>query len=201
MRNGNENSHYSIVAIWLHWIIAVLLIAMMGVGIWMTGAIKAKETQSIAFDVYQIHKSFGIVILVLSVIRLLWRLSHKAPDMPVSLAKWEKLAAHSTHFIFYVMMLALPITGWLMVSASPWGLPTIIFGTAELPHLSVLSELDQAGKILWEERFKNIHNYMAFGGIGLICLHVSAALKHHFIIRDDSLIRIAPFIEKYKAKD
>lgn len=201
MPKDRTSTRYSSVAIWLHWAIAILLITMMAVGIWMTDAIKAKETQAIAFEVYQFHKSFGILIFVLSVARVLWRLSHAVPELPHGMAVWERLAAHGTHLLFYALMLALPLTGWLMVSASPWGLPTIIFSTVEVPHLSSLSELDQTGKMLWEGRFKGIHKYMAFGGAGLIFLHIGAALKHHFITRDDSLTRMAPILKNYKLKD
>ncbi len=200
MNNYKKNSRYSKVAIWLHWIIATLMIGMMFAGVWMTDAIKVKATQATAFEIYQLHKSFGISIFVLSIARLIWRVLHKAPEMPHNMARWEQVAAHATHWLFYGLMLGLPITGWLMVSASPWGLPTIFFGIVELPHLAVLFELEQAGKVKWEGYFKGIHQYLAYGGMGLIFLHIGAALKHHFILGDDVLSRMIPILKIYKNK-
>jgi len=189
---------YTKTAVLLHWLIAVMIIGMMAAGIWMTGAIKVKETQAAAFDVYQLHKSFGLLILVLSVFRLVWRLSHRVPGMPADMALWERTAAHATHWLFYGLMIAMPITGWLMVSANAWGLPTIFFGFFDVPHLHALSSLDTTGKELWEARLKDIHQYMAFGGIGLLFLHVGAALKHHLIMKDDTLVRMIPFLKSLK---
>lgn len=187
-------TRYSKVAILLHWLIALMIIGMMVAGIWMTGAIQEQATQAAAFEVYQLHKSFGLVILLLSLLRLAWRLTHRAPGLPADMPAWEKRAAHATHWLFYGLMIGLPITGWLMVSASPWGLPTMFFGMFEVPHLGSLAELDHAGKELWESRFKTVHKYVAYGGIGLLLMHVGAALKHHFIVRDDILVRMLPFL-------
>lgn len=189
-------TRYSTVAIWLHWLIALLIIGMMIAGVWMAGAIKVKETQATAFEVYQLHKSIGVTIFALSLFRLFWRLGHQAPDMPTSMALWEKIAANLTHWAFYGLMIGLPITGWLMVSASPWGLPTMYFNTFEVPHFTALAELDQAGKTLWEARFKGIHKFMAYSGIALVLLHVGAALKHQFWERDNLISRMMPSLKK-----
>ena len=189
-------SRYSLVAIVLHWTIALLIIGMMGAGLWMTGAIKEKDTQKLAFDVYQLHKSVGLTILALSVLRLIWRLTHTAPALPGGMQAWERIAAHATHWLFYGLMLGLPISGWLMVSASPWGLPTLFFSGPEVPHLPVLAELDQAGKMLWEGRFKEAHEFMAFGGMALIAMHIGAALKHQFIAKDNIFARMIPGLGK-----
>jgi len=189
---------YTKTAVLLHWLIALMIIGMMAAGIWMTGAIKEKETQAAAFEMYQLHKSFGIVILALSLLRLGWRITHKQPGMPKEMPAWERAAAQITHWLFYGLMIALPVTGWLMVSASPLGLPTMFFGFAEVPHMGALAGLDYAGKELWEERFEEMHEFIAFGGIGLLLLHVGAALKHHLIVRDDILVRMLPFLNILK---
>ena len=194
MSAANNTERYTKVAILLHWLIAFAIIGLMAAGIWMTGAIKEKETQATAFEVYQIHKSIGLTVLVLSVVRLIWRFTHKAPAMPSGMAAWEQMAAHATHFLFYALMIGLPLTGWLMVSASPWGLPTMYFNQFEVPHLHALSSLDMAGKQEWEGVFKGAHKYIAFGGIGLLFVHVGAALKHHVIAKDNTLVRMLPFL-------
>lgn len=183
---------YTRVAIILHWLIALMILGMLVAGLWMTGAIKEKATQAAAFEVYQLHKSFGLIILALSLLRLAWRLMHPPPPFAAEIPRWERLAARITHWLFYGLMIGLPVTGWMMVSASPWGIPTLMFGGPEVPHLDLLATLDRAGKILWEERFKTVHKLLAFGGIGLIILHAGAALKHHLLEQDDTLARIVP---------
>ncbi|MCK0070682.1 cytochrome b [Kordiimonas laminariae] len=195
MSAANNTERYTKVAILLHWLIAFAIIGLMAAGIWMTGAIKEKETQATAFEVYQIHKSIGLTVLVLSVVRLIWRFTHKAPAMPSGMVAWERMAAHTTHFLFYALMIGLPITGWLMVSASPWGLPTMYFNQFEVPHLHALSSLDMAGKQEWEGVFKEMHEVIAYGGIALIVLHIGAALKHHVIAKDNTLVRMLPFLK------
>jgi cytochrome b561 len=189
------DNRYTKVAVILHWLLAVLIILMMAAGIWMADAIDVKETRAAAFDMFQLHKSVGLSILALSLFRLGWRLTHRQPAMPASIPAWERMAAHATHWLFYALMIGLPITGWLMVSASPLGLPTLYFGGAEMPHFPALAALDYAGKELWEERFEEIHELIAYGGIALIILHLGAALKHHFIVRDDILVRMLPFLK------
>lgn len=84
---------------------------------------------SLQFDLYQLHKSVGITVLALSIVRLMWRLTHAAPPLPTTLLPWEAVLARITHVGFYVLMLALPFSGWMMVSASVWNLPTVIFGS------------------------------------------------------------------------
>ncbi len=190
-----NNKYYSKIAILLHWLIAILIIAMMAAGIWMADAIDVKETRAAAFDMFQLHKSVGLTILALSLLRLFWRFTHKSPDLPLDMPKWERGAAHITHWLFYGLMIGLPITGWLMVSASPLGLPTLFFGGPEVPHFPAFSALDYAGKELWEGRFEEIHEIIAFGGIALIVMHIGAALKHHYVTKDDILVRMLPVMK------
>jgi cytochrome b561 len=183
---------YHAVAVLLHWLIAVMIIGLMVAGLWMTGAIRERETQKLAFEVYQLHKSVGLTVLVLSLLRLAWRLSHRSPPLPGNMAAWERAAAHGTHWLFYGLMFALPVSGWLMVSASPLGLPTLYFSGPQVPHLPALADLPMTEKKVWDARLKDIHEYLAFGGMALIALHVGAAFRHHFILRDGLLGRMLP---------
>ncbi len=199
--SNTDTGKYTAVAVGLHWLIALAIIGLMIAGLWMKDAIKEKETQALAFEVYQIHKSIGLTVLVLSFARLFWRLTHKAPALPAGMAAWEKAGAHATHILFYAFMIVLPITGWLMVSASPWGLPTMYFNAFEVPHMGTLASLDMAGKQEWEGVFKQGHKYIAYGGIGLLFLHVGAALKHHFVAKDETLVRMLPFIKAPNSED
>jgi len=183
---------YHAVAIALHWLIALMIIGLMAAGLWMTGAIRERETQKLAFDVYQLHKSVGLTVLALSLLRLIWRLSHRAPALPLGMSPAERLAAHGTHWLFYGLMLALPVTGWLMVSASPLGLPTLYFSGPQIPHLAALAEMPMADKTLWEGRLKDVHKWLAYGGMALIALHIAAAVRHQFILKDGLMARMLP---------
>lgn len=183
---------YHAVAIALHWLIALMIIGLMAAGLWMTGAIRERETQKLAFEVYQLHKSVGLTVLALSLLRLIWRISHRAPDLPPAMSPTERIAAHGTHWLFYGLMLALPITGWLMVSASPLGLPTLYFSGPQIPHLASLADLPMADKTLWEARLKDSHRLLAYGGMTLLVLHIAAALRHQFILKDGLMTRMLP---------
>ena len=185
---------YTKTAITLHWLIALLIIAQIACGFWMVDAVKVKATQSLAFDMYQWHKTAGICVLLLSIVRLIWRLTHRAPALPDTMKSWEKRAAHGAHVFFYMLMIGIPLTGWAMVSTSPYGLPTLFFGQWEWPHITSLMQLTDVQA--WHQSFKDYHYYLAYGTALLLLLHVGAALKHHFIIKDDVLTRMVPFLRR-----
>jgi len=187
-----NNQRYTRVAIWLHWLIALLVLGLMASGIWMTDAVEEAGSQKLALQIYQLHKSFGLIILALTLVRLIWRFVHRPPEFVADMPRWERVAARIIQWLFYVLMIGLPVTGWLMVSASPIGLPTLFFGELNVPHYPAFSALDYGELELWESRFSEIHEYVAYGGIALIVLHSSAALRHHFLLADDTLRRMLP---------
>jgi len=172
-------------AIVLHWTIALLIIGLILLGLLMT-----QEWMPNRFAIYQWHKSIGITVLVLSVARLLWRLGHRPPPLPDTLPSWQRTASHLTHGAFYALMFAMPLLGWAMVSASELPIPTVIYGLITLPDMPGVSESKAMA-----ERFKLLHEIGAKLFIGLIFLHVVAALKHHFADRDDVLGRMAPWVK------
>jgi len=192
---STQSPRYTQIAIWLHWLIAVTTIFLMAAGIWMTDAIDGLQTQGLALQVYQLHKSFGLVIFVLTLFRLAWRFLHRSPDFVSGMPAWEQVAALSIQWLFYLLMVALPATGWLMVSASPIGLPTLFFGVVDVPHYPAFAALEYGELELWESRFSEMHELIAYGGIALILLHAGAALRHHFILADDTLKRMLPFLK------
>lgn len=188
-----QQDRYHAVAIALHWLIALMIIGLMAAGIWMTGAIRERETQKLAFEVYQLHKSVGLTVFALSIVRLAWRLTHKTPALPIGMTGVERITAHAAHWVFYGLMLSLPISGWLMVSASPLGLPTLYFSGPQIPHLEALAHMSMNDKKLWESQLKEIHEWLAYGGMALIALHVAAALRHQFMLKDGLMARMLPF--------
>lgn len=171
----NSNNHYGKITIIIHWVMAVLLIGLLILGLYMVRLPIGLEK----LKLYGWHKEYGILVLMLAVIRLLWRLTNIKPKLNIPLL--EKIAARTVHWLFYLLMFALPITGWLITSAA--GLPVSFFGLFVLPNLV---SSDQQSLLLYEE----IHKWIAYGLIAMICLHTAAALKHHFINKDDILKRM-----------
>jgi len=196
-----HTSRYSMVAIILHWSIAIAIGLMIYVGWWMTDAIKDPALASPAFKAYQFHKSLGLTILVLTLFRLIWRLTHKFPPLPEHMPGWEKAAARLSHILLYAIMLIMPITGWIYVSAGwnsemnmPFAIPTLWFGLFEWPHLPGLTEASDAVRSAAAGAAMEVHEIVAWGAVGLIVLHAAAALKHHFYDRDSVLAGMVPGI-------
>jgi len=183
------DNHYSKTAIVLHWLIALCVIGLILFGHLMTNP----QTPN-RFVLYQLHKSFGILVLLLSLLRLGWRLRHKPPSLPAGMKPWEIQAARFTHIAFYVFMIGMPLLGWALVSASPTNIPTVLFKIMPWPHLPILPDLDNkeaVSKILTQ-----LHHLGGKLMAGLIILHMGAALKHHLVNRDVVLMRMLPFLKQ-----
>ena len=147
------------------------------------------NSSPIKFDLYQLHKSFGLSILALALFRLGWRLTHKAPPLPAAMPGWQKFAARAVHWIFYALMILTPLAGWAIVSVSPTDIATKWFGLFTVPHLPFFGgETSDALEKMMEER----HEFLAFSMLYLLGLHVAAALKHQFIDKDVVLRSILP---------
>jgi cytochrome b561 len=193
------SDRYSAVAITLHWLIAAYVLALIPAGLWMHRAIEDPAQQSLAYDVFQLHKSLGLTVLGLSLLRLAWRLFHAPPPLPQAMPVWEKLAAQVTHIAFYALILAMPLTGWLYVSTG-WSLqysraidvPTIWFGIFHVPHLPFFAQSDAPAREAAAGTLLSWHYSLAMGALALVTLHVAAAVKHHFADRDDVFARMAP---------
>jgi cytochrome b561 len=191
------------VAIVLHWAIAVAIAGMIALGWWMGDALEEKVTQAQAIAAFQLHKSIGLTILLLSLVRLGWRFANPVPPLPEGMKAWERRAAIGTHWAFYIIIIAMPLTGWLYVSTAwsehdhrPLDVPTLYFGLFQVPHLFGLSQLAEGARAALAELFENFHSKLAWGAVGLTALHVGAALKHHFYDRDDVLARMVPGLAK-----
>src|SRR6185437_16000905 len=161
----NLTSHYGKIAIILHWIMAILLICLVILGLYMVDLPIGLEK----LKMYGWHKEYGILALMLVIVRFTWRLTNKIPSLDIPL--FEIIAARTVHWLFYVFMFALPITGWLVTSAA--GLPVSFFGLFVLPNLV---SSDPQSLALYEE----IHKWLSYGLIATFFLHTAAALKHHF---------------------
>lgn len=173
---------YNAVAISLHWLIAILILGLLASGFIM-GEL---ENTALKYKIFQLHKSFGITVLALSLFRLAWRLATPVPALPAG-KSWEIWLAHVVRLGFYVLMIGMPLVGWLGVSASPLKIPTVLFGLVPLPHLPFFQGVPDAAKQLFD-----LHTTMAFLMIGLLFLHLGGAAKHHFLLKNDVLLRMTP---------
>lgn len=176
----NNRDGYGLVAIALHWAIALLFIGQLVFGLVMVRI----ADQRLSFDLIQWHKSFGFLLLGLVLVRLLWRLANPRPDDPATLAPWERIAARTNHRLLYVLMFALPLSGWALVSVSVLAIPTFAFYLVVIPHLPL--EMSEAAEDFWDET----HELLAYIAIALVAVHVLASLRHHFWLRDDVLRRM-----------
>ena len=184
-------TRYGNVAIALHWLIALGVIANIALGLYFADLPRSDPDK---FLLVQTHKSIGLTVLVLSLLRVGWRLMHPVPALPASMPLLMRVAARTTHFLLYVLIVAIPFTGWALVSSSPLGLPTLYFGQFSWPQLPWLVDLPRATKKLVSHEFGTIHVLLAWSAIVLVPIHILAALYHQFVRRDDVLARMLPGI-------
>lgn len=177
----STGTRYDPVAVALHWSIALMIVGLIPLGYFMD-----KLPQQ--YDAYTWHKSFGITVLALSVFRLIWRLLNPPPALPAHMSPLMRVLARASHWLFYFLIIAIPFTGWLMVSASQ-KYPTVFFWMGEVPFIPLPP--DFIGKAA-AHQFRVYHAWLAYSTALLLVLHVGAALKHHFIHRDTVLTRMLP---------
>ena len=173
-----SNRSYNPVAKVFHWTMALLIIGMLCMGLYM-GSLGFTPLK---FQLYQLHKSIGITILMLVTLRLLWRLTYPAPMLPAHMPLWQKAAAHGTHTLLYVLMFAMPVSGYIMSDAGGYhpnwfGLEVPIV-TGPNPALATNLNL--------------FHEYAAYAIWALLAAHVGGALYHHVIVKDNTLRRMLP---------
>ena len=190
---------YTSVAIVLHWAIAFAILFMLPLGFWMHEQAEDGNTSQAVFNAYQLHKSVGFTILALSLVRLGWRLANPPPALPPHMPGWERFIAKLTHWVFYALMIGLPLSGWLFVSAgwsihddAPLAVPTRWFNLFGIPHLF---GIDRASPDVREDVADlafNTHAILAWAILGLAVLHVAAGLKHHLFDRDAVLAHMVP---------
>jgi len=179
----DDHPRYGAVAIALHWIMFALIISTWSLALYMVEL--PLSPQKLKY--FSWHKWIGVTIFLLLVIRAAWRFAHPPPPLPVSMPPWERVAAGVSHLLLYLLIIVIPITGWLYSSAT--GVPTVYLGWIQLPDLVAKDKL-------FAELLRQAHvslNVMLFA---IVCIHVAAALKHHFFDGDEVLVRMLPFLRR-----
>ena len=163
----------------LHWTIALAVLGMLAAGLYAVNFVDTSTADGDKqfYAVIDIHKSFGLSILLLMVVRVLWRLSDRTPAFPVAMPTWERFAARTSEFLLYLGLFVMPISGYLWASA--YGEPVRFFGI-KLPALVQLTGP-------WIRLAKHTHDIAAFVLLTIVVLHVLGALKNHFVDRNDVL--------------
>jgi len=185
--NRSEAQTYTRTSIFLHWMVAILIFSAFPLGVYMHGMRLTPDK----LRYFSYHKWMGVTVFALAVIRLAWRLTHTPPEMAVDLSRWERTAAQCVHEILYVLIFAVPLSGWLMSSAT--GLQTVWFGVLPIPDLI---DRDKAlGEILLV-----VHQTLNWALLAIVLGHAVAALNHHFFARDETLMRMIPLLRRLRIR-
>jgi len=189
MQTTNTRTRYGSVAMTLHWLIAAAIVVNLLLGLYMANILSDQDPGR--FAIIQFHKSLGLTVLALSVLRLIWRLVNPVPPLPASMEPGLRALARTSHFLLYFLIIFIPLSGWALVSASPLGLPINYFGLFHWPSISFLADLSRAQKAPLHHEFFAVHKYLAFSALVLLPLHIVGALYHQFR-GEDVLKRMVP---------
>ncbi len=187
LSDADALARYSTVAIVLHWLLGLSFFAMFAIGVYMSDL----PFSPLRLKLFNYHKWAGITFLILSVLRLLWRFTHRPPALPQAIAQampsWQTKIYNATHFALYALFFAVPLIGWAYSSAS--GFPIVLFGVLPLPDFMAVDKE-------FAKQIKELHEISAFALMGLTLLHIGAALKHHYIDKDGLISRMLPGSDK-----
>ncbi|OLY96290.1 cytochrome b [Polynucleobacter sphagniphilus] len=178
---------YNPISVAFHWLMAAIIVVTWSIAI----VVSDMPLSPARITGYSWHKWLGVTVFFLVILRLVWRATHLAPQLEIKMPVWQERAMQLTHFALYLLMMVIPLVGWLMSSAK--GYTVNYFGLFELPDL--LSKDKALG-----HQLKDLHEYLADILVALVCLHVLAALKHQFIDKDGLLSRMS-FCSCSKKKD
>jgi cytochrome b561 len=190
MRARNTVDRYGSVAMTLHWLIALLVIGNVCSGFYLANIMDDHSPWHFPF--IQLHKSIGLTVLTLSVLRLVWRLVNPIPPLPAGMSLPLRIGARASHYLFYFFIIAIPLAGWAWTSSSTTGIPTFYFWLFHWPNIPFLANAPHDAKVANSHMFHTYHVYLAYSAAALVVLHVGAALYHHLYRRDTVLRRMWP---------
>jgi cytochrome b561 len=181
----SPTDRYTSTAIALHWLIFALIACGFSLAVYMVDL----PLSPLKLKYFSWHKWLGVTVFMLVLVRLAWRVSHRPPPLPAYVPLWQQRAAGAMHMLLYVLIVVIPVTGWLYSSAA--GVPTVYLGIAQLPDL-VMKDKVLAAQLKW------IHVTLNYTLLVLVGMHAAAALQHHFIERSDVLRRMLPRVNYRK---
>lgn len=194
---------YTAVAAIIHWLTVLAIFVLIGVG-WKMVSIAEEMQNPLKMQLYNFHKSLGLTVLLLTLVRIVWRLGHKPPPLPDHMPAIQKLAAHGSHLGFYVLLIVLPLSGWIFTDSV--GFPAPFWGLFEMPALYRWDETSKTVILFGFVRIRGVfadgvqawhgmqatHRWIGYAMMALIVVHVGAALKHTFVDKDGLLLRMVP---------
>ncbi len=179
----NTRRNWGAIAKLFHWLIALLILTNLGLGYWADSL----DISPTKVEAFYWHKTIGLTVLWLAGLRLLWRFTNPTPRMPPEMAGWERALAHASHLLLYLLMVAMPLSGWVIHSTANF--PLDLYGVLAVPDI-VPAGIDEA----WAEQWaKTAHYWMFIAICVLVAIHALGALKHHFLNGDKVLLRMLPF--------
>ncbi len=183
-------TYYSTVAVTLHWLIAVMILSNIVLA-WLHEDVSSATSARLMLW----HKSTGILVLLLSLMRLAWRVAYPAPPYPAGLPAWERTSSRIVHWGFYVIMIGMPLTGWIMTSGPRTKAALMLYGVVPWPMLGFVHGAQGQAAAVWHA-VGETHGVLAYLAYLLIVLHVGAALKHQFLDRDVIMARMMPWMRR-----
>ncbi len=174
----NTNTRFGLVSKLLHWLIAIGIAGLIWLGWWMVGLSYYDPWYNAGLE---LHKAFGLIVLALVFAKFSWQIANRPPGPSAHAKPWERTASGAMHWVLYAVMFALPVTGYVITTAAGQGVS--VFGLFDVPAILPESET-------LRDTATAIHYYVSYGAIALILGHAGAALKHHFVDKDDTLIRM-----------
>lgn len=182
-------SRYGAVAMSLHWLIAIAIIINLYLAIVADDLPRSDPDK---LNMMWWHKSIGLSVLVLSLLRVLWRWMNPVPPPPQGLNRWIRVSGTFMHYLFYFLIVVIPLAGWMMVSSGAQGHGTSFFGFFDWPAFPVLSGLPRSAAHPWHETFETVHTWLGWAMVGLVPAHIFAGLYHHLVRHDNVLLRMLP---------
>ena len=179
---ARADKRYSMVAITLHWMMAVAILLMLASGLSFD---TIEMDKSFKFQLYQWHKSLGVIVLWLVILRMIWRVIHAPPPLPGGISHFDAMASKIGHWGLYLFMFIMPLSGWTMVSSSSYGLPTIVFGLFEWPHLPYLHGNKTVSG--WAHQ---THEIIGYALLAFVFIHIAGVIKHYAMERINLLPRM-----------
>lgn len=183
---GAADRRYNGVAMTLHWVTALFVILILGTALAMTPLSEGGRTSD---TLVTLHASFGFSVLMLTLVRIAWRVTNRPPKLPAGMPAAERWGARIAHFLFYLLLIVIPLGGWVVVSVTPDQAPLQWFGLAELPRLPPPPPEQQA---LVAARVADLHGTLGYVMLALVTIHIAAALRHALILKDGLFNRMWP---------